>query len=254
MDTCGICGKKVRPGEIYCPACLKKMAPRREPVHNLVVVARPIPKPKPSPKPTPTPRSEDSWYRVVLREWWHNILRAHGSYRCYAFFLCLPADKAAIEYLTDYGKELDLLSGDNCLVISLSESNFKLAGFDEEVWTAAVNEQVSEGYSLTVASLFEIKFTEMPCFVLYEDIRSPRRIVFSLKGLSSEQIASQMRLIFSVIQQAVSENKKPIDQLEKHQKSAEVQKTIQTVKGKVSDFAGKTFEAAVEAWIETVIN
>jgi hypothetical protein len=139
-------------------------------------------------------------------------------------------------------------------VIALSKSDFKRSGFsDESVWNAALNEQVSEGYSITVARRFNINFTDFPCFVLFEDIRSPERVIFTFKGLSSQQIASQMRLIFSLIQQARSDDIKPLKKLTEHQKAEEFQRVSQTLWNKVSSFAGKTFEAAMESRIKTII-
>ena len=68
-----------------------------------------------------------------VREWWHDVLRNYGYYSCYAIFLALPSDKEIIRYLTDYGRELDLISGENCLVIALSKTDFRRSGFDKEI-------------------------------------------------------------------------------------------------------------------------
>jgi len=189
-----------------------------------------------------------------LRGWWHEILRNYGSFHCYAFFLCLPSDTEALQYLKDFSNEIDLLSGSNCLVIAVSKSDFKRFGFSKEgIWKAAISEQVSKGYSTTIARRFNIDFTDFPCLVLFENIRSSKRITFTFKGLSSEEISSQMRLIFSLVQQARLENIKPITKLEKHQKEEGFQKVGQTILDKVTSFTGRTFEAAVQAWIKTII-
>lgn len=82
-----------------------------------------------------------------LREWWHGILRSYGRYYCYAIFLVLPSDKEALRYLTDFGREIDLISGVNCLVIALGKTEFKRSGFNEETWSELVKEHSSEGYS-----------------------------------------------------------------------------------------------------------
>ncbi len=36
--------------------------------------------------------------RHSVREWWHEILRNHGHYSCYAIFLTLPSDTEALRY------------------------------------------------------------------------------------------------------------------------------------------------------------
>ena len=78
----------------------------------------------------------------TLREWWHNILKSHGKFSCCAFVLALPTDEQAIKYLTDFGKEIDLLSGKHCLVIAINDTQVMQYGFDEDVWRLAINEQV----------------------------------------------------------------------------------------------------------------
>lgn len=192
--------------------------------------------------------------RKQIREWWHQILGDYGKYNCYAFFLCLPSDTEAIRYLSLFGKELDILSGKNCLVIVLSKTKFKWSGhFNNDTWNIALAEQVSEGFSVLVAQLFKIRYTEFPCIVLFNDIRSPQKSVFTFKGLSAKEISTQIRLIFSLIQQASVENIAPVTQLERHQKSAGLHKTSQTFFDRIFNFTGKTFEIAMEAWLKTII-
>src|ERR1051325_2501992 len=49
------------------------------------------------------------------RALWHYILKSHGKYSCYAVFLLLPSDVEAIRYFKEFGKELDMISGKECL-------------------------------------------------------------------------------------------------------------------------------------------
>jgi len=63
-------------------------------------------------------RIEDGF---TLREWWHHVIRDYGKYSSYAMFLLLPSDKEAIQYLTEYDKELSLIS-----FISLTSSLYLL--------------------------------------------------------------------------------------------------------------------------------
>jgi len=136
--------------------------------------------------------------KLALREWWHSILRDYGRYSCYAIFLALPSDKEIIRYLIDFGNEIDIISGEDCLVIALGKSEFRRSGFDEkiqqpsiperfsnfleEMWSAAIKEQVSKGYSVKVAQLFNIEITKFPCLLIFQDIRSSDHALITLKG------------------------------------------------------------------------
>ncbi|MCP4372872.1 MAG: hypothetical protein GY797_32925, partial [Deltaproteobacteria bacterium] len=90
----------------------------------------------------------------ALREWWYEILRTPGHYSCYAFFLGLPSDKEAIRYITEFGKELDLISGNNCLIIALGKDEVKCFDLEEEIWNATIKNYISEGYSVEIAQRF----------------------------------------------------------------------------------------------------
>jgi hypothetical protein len=74
--------------------------------------------------------------RAQLRAWWHDLQRSEGHYSCYAIFLLLPSDTEAIRYLVDFGQELDVISGNNCLVIALSRHNFKRSKIDDHISVA----------------------------------------------------------------------------------------------------------------------
>jgi len=187
-----------------------------------------------------------------LRAWWHDILRMHRCYSCYAIFLLLPSDKEAVRYLTDFGRELDLISGENCLIIVLSEDESRRVGFDEALWRAAVTEQASGGYSISIARLFEIDFARFPCLILFEDIRSPRHAIVTLRGMTAEEIADRLRKAFSVIQEAVANGKNPVEAIESRRRSDSFQRRGQSIIGGLRSLGEKTFETAVETWIKAI--
>lgn len=189
----------------------------------------------------------------AIREWWHEILRNYGKYSCYAFFLMLPSDREAIKYLTYYGKEIDIISAKNCLVIALSKNEFKRVGFDKHIWEYAVNEQSNEGYSLAIANKFKIKLTEFPCIVLFDNIRKPKKVIFSLKDKTSDDISKQVRTIFSEINDSVEKKISPITALERYQGTEKLNKVRQSFWSKLFAFTEKTFEFATEAWINMLI-
>jgi hypothetical protein len=214
----------------------------------------------------PPPNRQD---KSALREWWHAILRNHGRYSCCAIFLVLPSDKETIRYLTDFGIELDLVSGENCLVIALSKDEFRRSGFDtaikkasvterissflEEMWNAAIREHVSDGYSVHVAQLFEIDLTDFPCLLVFQDIRSPKHVLITLKGMTAEEISEQMRSVFSIIRKAVADKENPVDALAQHRDSEALRKKGKTILTKVGSLAEKTFETAIETWVKVAI-
>jgi hypothetical protein len=207
--------------------------------------------------------------RSTLREWWHGVLRDHGRYSCYAIFLALPSDKETLRYLIDFGNELDIISGEDCLVIALGKSEFKRSGIDEEIkkpsiserfsnfleeaWNAAIKEQVSKGYSVKIAQLFNIELTNFPCLLIFQDIRSTDHALITLKGMTAEEIAERMRATFSIIHTAVSDKKPIIETLAYHQNSEALRKAGKTIFSKASGVAEKTFETAIEAWIGAVV-
>jgi hypothetical protein len=126
----------------------------------------------------------------------------------------LPEDKEALRYLTDYARGLNIISGNNCLVLALSKSEFKSTGFIEGDWRKLVKEHSNQGHSAIVARLFNIDFTRFPCLLIFQDIHSSEHMVFDLKEMAAEEISENMRLVFSVIQKAVRDGKAPLDELE----------------------------------------
>lgn len=168
-------------------------------------------------------------------------------------FLLLPSDKEVLRYLAEFGKELNIISGQECLVMALSRSEIKEVGFDEDSWSTTILEHTNEGYSEKVARLFDIKLDQFPCMVVFQDIRTPDHIRIPLGDMTAEEIGKRMRTIFDTIREAVSKGDKPLAALAGHLK-----KEGWLGKGRaIFSFAGKTFEKAIEismkAYIESTI-
>ena len=208
--------------------------------------------------------------RHSLREWWHSILRDYDKkYSCSAIFLVLPSDKETLRYLIDFGNELDIISGDDCLVIAIGKTEFRRSGFDEKVqepttverfasfldetWNAAVSEHVTKGYSTKIAQLFNIEVDQFPCLLIFKDIRSPSHLLITLKGMTTDEIAGRMRSIFSIIHKAVTNKVNPLEALAQNRDEEAFQKAGKTILNKVTGFAEKTFETAMEAWIKASV-
>jgi hypothetical protein len=188
-----------------------------------------------------------------LRDWWHNILREYGRYPCSAIFLFLPSDKEARTYFVDFGKEIDLLSGDNCLVIALSENDFKSVGFDNNIWLKVAEAHSNEGHSIKVARLFDIDFTQFPCVVFFDDIRSSDYSIITFKGLTAQEISNKMRSIFSVIQDAVESKQAPLATIKSRKNLEFIKSSGKITAARAGNFVEKSFETAMQAWIKAII-
>lgn len=191
--------------------------------------------------------------RQSLRKWWHQILKDYNHYSCYAVFLALPSNQGAINYLTKFGKELDLISGENCFVVALSDTKFKCSDFNENVWCEAIEEHITEGHCIKVAQLFDIGFDTFPCLVVFEDIRSTKHIVIKLRMMTDEEIAEKMQTIFSILQKAIKRKKNPIESLESYSNNEKLQQAGHSIVSQIRSFTEKTFEVAMEAWIKASI-
>jgi hypothetical protein len=219
-------------------------------------------------KAPPSPKD-----RAGLREWWHEILRYAGRYSCYALFLMLPSDTELIQYLIKFGPELDAISNNSCLVIMLDSTNFKPSGFDDnflketkdihffdffkrariKTWAKTIQNQSLRGYSVTAASTLNIHLDGFPCLVIFDDIRSANHIIVSLKDMSIEDIARKMRTIFSIINRATASNENPLVAIQNNRKNEDLLRKKRIIVSEIREFAGKTFNAIVQACIEANI-
>jgi hypothetical protein len=192
--------------------------------------------------------------RIALRKWWHDILRNHGRYECYVLFLVLPSDKEAIQYLKESGRELDLLSGSNCALITLSNEKSKLPGsyekFDDEMWGELIAEHFTDGYCVRVARLLGIGFTEFPCLVIFQNIYSENQVALTLKDMTSDEIEKKIRSVFSTINKAISEKQNPVVSIKSLQMTEGVRNVGKSVVSEIGNLTQKTLETLIEALIK----
>jgi len=197
-----------------------------------------------------------------VRDWWHNVWRNHGRFDCYAVFLILPSDKETIRYLMDFGREAEIVSGESCLVITLSKTGFGFnksfkddddLGLMDRLHKIAVTEHAMNGYSDNFAQLFQVDVTEFPCLLLFRDIRSSQHFVAALKGMKAEEISEYIRAIFSIVRKASKEKEDVFVALERHKNNENLLKSGKSILTKSSGLAGKTLEVAIEAFINSVI-
>ena len=116
-----------------------------------------------------------------LRAWWASV-REKGQYKSYAIFLVLPSDRAASRYMSEFGKELHLLSGKDCLVIALGSHSWKPPSFDAKAWSDTVREHSQGGQCLQIGNFFEVEFSQYPCLLVFQDINHPEHVLISMTG------------------------------------------------------------------------
>lgn len=157
------------------------------------------------------------------QELWNLFTRNQGHYPCYAVFLILPSDREAIKYLSQFGQELDQLSNENCLIFAVSRTNTSFygqfglesqsprPGFDERDWQLATAEQLETGYSVKLAKYFGVRFDEFPCLVIFRDLTLREHASVSLRDMTTQQIAREIRTIFSLVQNAAGTTTNPIE-------------------------------------------
>lgn len=204
--------------------------------------------------------------RRTLRDWWFGILSNYGKYTCCAIFLALPSDREAIKYLEEYGQELNLITGDNCLVVFMSDSwisGTSMNQKDKDVLAdvknklqypqfdlqSVIQEHVSKGYSLDVAQLFDVSFTEFPCLIVFKDIRSSEHIVISFKDLEVERIADLMRQVFSIVRNAVVQKQDILIAIESQLTKDKLVTAGLVIVSKIRSLIEKTYEILITAFV-----
>jgi len=211
----------------------------------------------------------DTRQRRQMKEWWDSLKDQHGEYPCFGVLLLLPGDEEAFQYIREYAREFDLLSGINCLVIvvgrfdrepipSSNDDDAKGILSKEErmfmrKFSLVFEDYAYKGNSINVSKLFGKSFDEFTAFIVFRDILSPEHVLINLKGLVADDISATLRRVFSTIDDAISSGKDPLDLIEKRHARDIIQKTGRTVIGTARSFAGQAFQKAMEAWINTMI-
>ena len=210
--------------------------------------------------------------RTKLREWWSGVLRERDRYQCCAIFLLLPSDHDTINYLIHYGQELEILSGECCLIICIVEDRVRQSGLSWNDWEVTkesfgdkvlnffnfrqkeiVSKHVESGYSAKFAEMFGIRYTEFPCMLVFQDVRSAEHTLVSLKDLTTQEISQRMRVIFSVIQTALIDRQNPVTAIENRKNHEAFINTGKTIIGDLGKVASRTLENGMDAWIKTLI-
>ena len=89
--------------------------------------------------------------------------------------------------------------------------------------------------------------------MIFEDLRSPKRIIFSFKGKSTQEIPSEMRLIFESIHHVVNKGRNVMAALKSSQNRERFQRVRNSAFRKVTNLVEKSYEASITALIESMI-
>ena len=186
-----------------------------------------------------------------IREWWFSIYRLFGHFSCYSIFLLLPSDVEAIKYFSIYKNEIDTISGKLCLILVFT-NRFQFSSVTDSTWNKVIQDHIEIG-STEISDYFGVPITDFPCFIIFEDIRSPKHLELSLKGLTAEDIAIKMREIIAVVGTAVSNNISPLNALYENSKNEKLRNAGSTIIKGVRGLAGKSFEAFLEVWFKNML-
>jgi hypothetical protein len=95
-----------------------------------------------------------------------------------------------------------------------------------------------------------LEMTELPCLLVFRDIRSPDHSMITLKGLTLGELTAKMRAVVATIEQSVSKQKDPLTAIQRYQSREHLKTTGQQVAKMAGSFFEKRFEAAIRALIE----
>jgi hypothetical protein len=192
---------------------------------------------------------------LSLREWLFTLLRRQGNYSCYSILLVLPSNKEAIRYLEELSIELKIISNEtNSLVVALGSDQHLRSDVDGETWSSTIKGDIQKGYSVKIGHLFGLDFTQFPCLVVFRGLNSSEQVLITLKSMTAEEIAENMKSIFSIIQRAVDENKSPLEALQRNQNNERLKKAGKSLVIGIRYVADATFKAVMEALANAQIN
>jgi hypothetical protein len=211
-----------------------------------------------SPVAIGVPTNVESLKYTDLRRWWEGLRSLSDTYTCLAIFLILPTDNEAIYYLNHCWRELDQITGPDCVVFSLNYDKFQTTQggitveYGERNWKEAVKSHIKEGYSVEFARFFNVRMTHFPSLLLFNDIDTPQFIAISLKDMKRDEIREKLREVFSIVQEASAKSLDPIIALNSARRRNNLvingKRIVSTIRGA----AERTMEMAMEAWFNSM--
>ena len=117
-----------------------------------------------------------------------------------------------------------------------------------------VEEHSGEGFSLKFAEFFKVDYDQIPCLLIFDDVRKPEHLLVNLEGLDAEIINVKMRLIFSIIKQAVIQGKSPLLALQRNRFKNDFLQAGKTIISELQIVVGKSIEKAIEVLVKESLN
>jgi len=139
-----------------------------------------------------------------LRNSWETIVK-EKSYPIYAIFLCTDIDKAAIEYIDQYWQDLNELSAKDCLIFIFKKhvqrtlNSYDIDKLYDVTFIFSQKTMAYEAYQ--VARLLNVNYSDIPCLVFFESLDSRDIGIYSLKNMSKDEIAFELRSLFDRIRE-----------------------------------------------------
>ena len=212
--------------------------------------------------------------------WWDGILKQFETYDCYATFLMLPSDDSAARYLLEFREELQQITGTICLflvfkgpdlvlnfrdpaadraVMESAFSDWVLAGIKERGgdyraelakrdrwdWSSVVRSLVTKGSALALAATFKVPYENMPCLLLFRDVRKPHHVLVSFRGMDTEEIAETMRQTFTRVRDSVLARRDPLKEL--------APRRLHVFGRRLRKVSGSTFELVISALVRATM-
>ena len=197
-----------------------------------------------------------------FREWWQTILRTSGKFPCYAIFFTLQSDEEVNHYLLNFGKELAIVTGKDCLVIVLGNSYFFTIGninFGEseydDYYVEFMEKYICDGESERVAKLFGVTLGQFPCVIFFQDIRSSKFLLLPLQNLSTQDIAKEFRNIFSNIRSefGARPQNETLNIIERYLFRKGLKENGDQIIYYIKSLIGSTIKSALDAWFMKII-
>jgi len=89
--------------------------------------------------------------------------------------------------------------------------------------------------------------------LLFQDIRSSNHILVKLRGLTTDELIVKLRIVFSTIQEALSNQQNPLLALKRQGNNERLRLKGQSIIGELRSLTGKTIETMMEALIKATI-
>jgi hypothetical protein len=169
--------------------------------------------------------NEDRYFNL---DYLHTILANEESYDCYAIFLGQPGDKELLKYLTEYQKDIELISSTNWLIISFSKNRFENVDSVKPL-ALFIKDDIESGTSYKIAHHFNIDMEKLPCLIIFKDMGTEERAIVEFSDKNAEDIFGTLKTITSIINKSSRRKVNPIQLIRRQQSRTKMKVKFSTV-------------------------